>query len=171
MVVVLLLVLPVFQPVPLMKVPMKFTRSPSGTRPLLGLLLCGLLLSTSVQADEATLTVTLKDVRGTLGNLRASLYREPETFRKEDRAFKVISIPATAGDAKMVFADLPPGRYAVMAYHDENGDDKLNLRFGMFPLEGYGLSNNPTVIGPPKFAESAFEVSSPETQIDIKLAY
>ncbi len=28
----------------------------------------------------------------------------------------------------------------------------------MFPTEGYGLSNNPTVSGPPAFADSAFEL-------------
>jgi uncharacterized protein (DUF2141 family) len=41
----------------------------------------------------------------------------------------------------------------------------------MFPTEGYGLSNNPKVVGPPKFADSAFEVAGPETTIEIILAY
>ena len=58
------------------------------------------------------------------------------------------------------FDGLPTGRYAVMAYHDENADQKLNLRFGMFPTEGYGLSNNPAIIGPPKFADSVFAIQS-----------
>jgi uncharacterized protein (DUF2141 family) len=58
-----------------------------------------------------------------------------------------------------------------MAYHDENGDEKLNPRFGMFPAEGYGLSNNPKVIGPPKFADSAFEVSGAETAVSITTTY
>lgn len=58
-----------------------------------------------------------------------------------------------------------------MAYHDENADGKLDLRFGMFPTEGYGLSNNPNVIGPPKFAESAFDVTGPETSLSIELSY
>ena len=128
-------------------------------------------LSLPSLAQTATLTVNLHEVRNATGNLRASLYREPETFRKEDKAVQVVTLPAVAGDARIVFADLAPGKYAVMAYHDENADGRLNLRFGMFPTEGYGLSNNPQVMGPPKFADSAFEVSSPETAIDIKLAY
>ena len=130
-----------------------------------------LALSLPALAQTATLSVNLQDVRNATGNLRASLYREPETFRKEDKAVQVVTLPAVAGDARIVFADLPLGKYAVMAYHDENADGRLNLRFGMFPTEGYGLSNNPQVMGPPKFADSAFEVSSPETAIDIKLAY
>ena len=59
----------------------------------------------------------------------------------------------------------------VMVYHDANADQTLNLRLGMFPTEGYGLSNNPKVMGPPRFADSAFEVAGPETAIDIRLAY
>jgi uncharacterized protein (DUF2141 family) len=58
-----------------------------------------------------------------------------------------------------------------MVYHDENGDGKLNLRFGMFPIEGYGLSNNPKVMGPPKFADSAFELGTQDTSVDIRLNY
>ena len=47
----------------------------------------------------------------------------------------------------------------------------LNRRFGMFPTEGYGLSNNPQVSGPPAFEDSAFEVTAPETAIAIELRY
>lgn len=123
------------------------------------------------QSDESRLLVTLQNVRDSTGDLRVSLYREAETFRKEDRAVKRISVPATKGDVPLVFETLPAGRYAIMAYHDDNADGKLNLRFGMFPTEGYGLSNNPEVMGPPKFADSAFDVAGPETSISIGLTY
>ena len=139
--------------------------------PIQGLLLGCLLAAGHSQADESRLVVNLLGVRDATGNLRASLYREPDTFRKEDKAVQVVSLPAAKGDAKLVFTGLPPGRYAVMAYHDDNIDRKLNLRFGMFPTEGYGLSNNPKVMGPPKFADSAFDLTGPETAINIKLAY
>ncbi|MFC5302168.1 DUF2141 domain-containing protein [Azospira restricta] len=121
--------------------------------------------------DDATLTVTLQNVRDARGALRAGLYRDPATFRKEDQAVSVAQVPAAAGAVSLVFRDLPPGRYAVMAYHDENGDGTLNRRFGMFPSEGYGLSNNPQVAGPPAFADSAFEVAAPATAIAVELRY
>ena len=140
-------------------------------RLLLGVLVGCLFGAISAQADESRLIVTLKDVRDSTGQIRASIYREPETFRKEDRAVAVVSVPAQKGDLKLAFMALPPGRYAIMAYHDADSDSKLGLRFGMFPTEGYGLSNNPKVIGPPKFADSAFDLSGPETSIEIKLSY
>lgn len=135
------------------------------------LVLACLITPGHAQEGDSRLVVNLLDVRDATGNLRASLYREPETFRKEDKALKVISLPAAKGESKFVFDNLPSGRYAVMVYHDENADQKLNLRFGMFPTEGFGLSNNPKVMGPPKFADSAFEVTGSETSINIKLAY
>lgn len=140
--------------------------------PLIRWLLLGcLLVSASVQADTNRLIVNLQGVRDATGNLRASLYQQEEGFRKEDKALRVLSVPAQAGNIQLVFDGLPSGRYAFMAYHDENADQKLNLRFGMFPTEGYGLSNNPKVMGPPKFADSAFDVTGTETNIDIKLSY
>ena len=141
------------------------------TRLICSFLLAGLFTSSSLQAEEARLVVTLTGIRDDIGKLRVSLYRDPETFRKEDKAVQVISLAAAKGDAKLAFDGLPPGRYAIMAYHDENADQKLNLRFGMFPTEGYGLSNNPKVMGPPKFADSAFDVSAPESATSIKLSY
>ncbi|NJD26428.1 MAG: DUF2141 domain-containing protein [Betaproteobacteria bacterium] len=135
------------------------------------LALVAALATGSAGADEATLAVTIRGVRDATGQLRVSLYNEAEGFRKEDRALKVITAPAAPGEASVEFAGLPPGRYALMAYHDENGDNKLNLRLGMFPTEGYALSNNPRVMGPPKFADSAFDVAAPLTRIEMTLAY
>jgi uncharacterized protein (DUF2141 family) len=129
------------------------------------------LIAGAACADPAKLIVTVTSVRSAAGDLRVSLYSDPETFRKEERAVKVIVIPASPGETTVEFADLPPGRYAVMTYHDENGDGKLNLRLGMFPTEGYALSNAPQVMGPPRFGDSAFAVSDPETRIAMTLSY
>ena len=138
---------------------------------LLSVLCAALLTSGSLSANEP-LRVQIHGVRSATGQLRVSLYRESDRFRKEESAYKLLSQPANPGDASLVFDDVPPGRYALMAYHDENGDNKLNLRLGMFPIEGYALSNNPKVIGPPGFADSAFDFSgSPSPAIELNLSY
>lgn len=141
--------------------------------PIQGILLSCVLSSAPAiaQAQEARLVVRLSDIRDDSGQLRVSLYRDAESFRKEERALQVASIAAVPGAAEVVFSGLEPGRYAVMAYHDANGNGRLDLRFGMFPTEGYGLSNNPKVVGPPKFADSAFEVAQPLTSVNIKISY
>ena len=130
-----------------------------------------LLAAAAAQADEARLVVTIKEIRDATGNLRISLYGDADSFRKEDRALKVVSLPAAKGETRVTFDGIAAGRYALMAYHDENADGKLNLRLGMFPTEGYALSNNPRVMGPPKFADSAFDVTAPETEASLTLSY
>lgn len=123
------------------------------------------------EAPSATLSLQIQGLRNASGDLRIALYDQAESFRKEAQARRIVSQPAQAGEQRVKIDGLAPGRYAVVAYHDENANEKLDLRFGMFPLEGYGLSNNPQVVGPPRFAESAFELIAPETQLEIRLNY
>ncbi|MDP5239306.1 DUF2141 domain-containing protein [Uliginosibacterium sp. 31-16] len=120
---------------------------------------------------NGTLEVELAGVRNATGKLRLSLYRAEDAFRKEAQAFRVLAVLAQPGKALLRFEDLPAGRYALMAYHDENANDKLDLRLGMFPLEGYGLSNNPKVFGPPAFADSAFDQPATGGRISVQLKY
>ncbi len=122
-------------------------------------------------ALAADLEVAVQEVRGSDGQVKLMLFEREEGFRKEDQARQVLSLPAAAGMVGGAFHGLPPGRYAVIAYHDENGDGKLNLRFGMFPKEGYGLSNNPKLSGPPKFKDAAFELPADGNRIVIRLGY
>lgn len=126
-----------------------------------------------VLAQASALEVSLTGIQHDRGSLRVGLYSEPKTFRKEAQAVAIQQVPASAGTVTVSFGALPPGRYAIMAYHDEDGNGELNRRFGMFPTEGYGLSNNPTVSGPPAFADSAFEVAAGAgtTRISIDLRY
>jgi len=138
--------------------------------PLFVLLLCSVLASGAALAEGNTLSVTLNGLKNAQGNVRVGLYQDSDSFRKESRALAVEEIPARAGSVKLRFADLAAGRYAIMAYHDEDANGQLNRRFGMFPTEGYGLSNNPTVVGPPAFADSAFEVAG-ATRISIDIRY
>jgi len=128
-----------------------------------------LLLGNAVAA--ANLEVSVQKVSGSNGKVKLMLFDREEGFRKEDKARQVLTLPVAGGTVSGTFRDLPPGRYAVIAYHDENGDGQLNRRFGMFPTEGYGLSNNKMPSGPPKFKDAAFDVSEGGNRIDIRLAY
>ncbi|TBU92821.1 DUF2141 domain-containing protein [Stutzerimonas kirkiae] len=138
---------------------------------IVALLLPALFASGPVFAEDVRLSVVVHGLQHERGSVRASLYNDPDSFRKEARAVAVRQVSAVEGDAVIHFDGLAPGRYALMVYHDENADGKLNLRLGMFPREGYGLSNNPRVMGPPKFEASAFDVSGPETTTDIDVRY
>jgi len=137
-------------------------------------LLASLLLG---QAGAANLEVAVQKVSGSNGKIKLMLFDREEGFRKEEKARQVQALPlvaaagATTSAINTVFRELPPGRYAVVVYHDENNDGQLNRRFGMFPTEGYGLSTNKKPSGPPKFKDAAFDVLEGENRIVIDLNY
>ena len=135
------------------------------------LVFAALALSSLAQAQSSNLTVNLAPVKDAKGTVRVGLYQDSKTFRKEAQAFSVQQVPAAPGSVQVRFTNLPPGRYAIMAYHDENGDGELNRRLGMFPTEGYGLSNNPKVMGPPQFEDSAFQVPAAGQAVSIEIRY
>ena len=128
-------------------------------------------LALAAPARAADLTVTLHGVEARGGNLRVALYSKPETFKKEALADVVASQPAHPGEVTFLFPGVAPGTYAALAYHDANRNQKLDLVLGMFPDEGWGLSNNPDVIGPPPFTDSAFAVADAPVAIDVEMSY
>lgn len=141
-------------------------------RPL-QILTCVLLLSvgmaTSALAAGNTLDITVKGVRDDQGMVRAGIYNSADTFPKEGKAMARTAAPAKAGNVALQFTDLPPGKYAVILYHDENNDGQMDKRFGMIPIEGYGLSNNIKASGKPSFDECAFEIPPTKAQtIDLR---
>jgi uncharacterized protein (DUF2141 family) len=64
--------------------------------------------------------------------------------------------------AKTVTLILPapaPGRYGVKLFHDVNGDGKMDTNIMGFPAEPVGFSNDaPIRLGPPSFADAAFDI-------------
>ncbi|KZX51211.1 DUF2141 domain-containing protein [Stutzerimonas frequens] len=124
------------------------------------------------EAHAQQLQVTLNGLQHDRGQVAVAVYSDAKSFRKDNQAFTARKAKAEAGTVTVTFDDVPPGRYAVLAYHDENDNGRLDLRFGMFPTEGYGLSNNPKVMGPPSFEDSAFAVTAEDpAQIELKMRY
>ncbi len=137
-----------------------------------GLAFAVAILAFSQAASAGELNIMVHGIAKADGNVRVALYANPESFRKEAFALSVLSKPAETGDMNFTFTNLTPGVYALVAYHDENANGKLDLLLGMFPTEGWGLSNNPAVLGPPKFESSRVVVlDGPPTALTINLSY
>lgn len=130
-----------------------------------------LLISTTIFAQEGyQLTVHLTQIKNDQGSIFVELYNDSATFRKSTKAFKIIKMPAVVGILAVSFLGLEAGNYALLTYHDEDGNDQMNKKFGMIPTEGYGLSNNPRVIGPPSFKDSEFQLNK-DSEINIQFNY
>ena len=130
-----------------------------------------IFLLASASATAADLTVTATGVRPSGGVVRFALYAGSEGFRDEKRALRVIAASAADGEARAAFDGLPAGRYALIAYHDENGNGELDRFLGMIPSEGYGVSKLPEPSGPPRFDQAAFDVPENGRELAIPLRY
>lgn len=102
------------------------------------------------------------------GLIKLELFGE-RNFMKSKGKLRRIRVPAEEGPQRACINLPTPGRYAVVGYHDKNGDRKLKKAWNFKPLEPYGLSNNPEIraLRLPKFSETSFDVPLEGIDIDI----
>jgi uncharacterized protein (DUF2141 family) len=134
------------------------------------LMMTTLLLATGAQAGELKLELHGKGMAG--NQVRVALYSalKPEQFPSDDRFYKGLVSDATGETVTMMVPDLPPGRYAVAAYVDNNRNGKQDKNFLGVPKEDYGFSNDARGrFGPPEFAEAAFDIGDNPVSKSIQL--
>ncbi|MFT4174357.1 MAG: DUF2141 domain-containing protein [Rhodocyclaceae bacterium] len=124
------------------------------------------LMLASAAASAAELSVRFKGVPSDKGTVMAALYASESAYAAR-QALRKVRLPANA-PLVAVFKDLPAGRYALTAFHDENGNGTLDTAANGMPTEAYGFSRNPAVrYGPPSFADMSFDVGPANPGIDI----
>ncbi len=121
----------------------------------------------------ATLVVEFSGLKSDRGQLHASLYASEDGFPTEPgKALRQVDVPISGGRARVVLEGLAPGGYAVAAYHDENGDGKLDTGFLGIPTEGLGASNDAKgFMGPPSFDKARVEVKAGENHVAVRISY
>jgi len=88
----------------------------------------------------------------------------------KSKKFKGAVIKIENKKVKWEVKNIPFGEYAIEAFHDEDGDDKVDTNFIGIPTESYGFSNNiKGLFGPPSFEKAKFLFNKQNMQIEIKL--
>lgn len=94
------------------------------------------------------------------GKVVVALFADEGRWRAREGALRSVEAPVSGASVEAVFQGLPPGRYAVMAFHDRNGDGRLNTLPVGLPTEPYGFSNDARgVFGPPSWRAAQFEAA------------
>jgi uncharacterized protein (DUF2141 family) len=141
------------------------------------------VLPLAAGADE--LRVTVEGIRSAQGTVLIGLYDSPASFGKavevsakeafliDPDRFAAVALRANAAlKSAVVFSNLEPGRYAAIAFHDENGNGKLDKNFLGVPTEPYGFSNNVQgFLGPPTFEDAAMALGDSNEAVRITLVY
>ena len=113
-------------------------------------------LASATAAAELTLDLS---TRTSGGMLAVAVYRDAEAFRRGEGPVANRMVARTGAVTSVTIAGLPPGRYAVAAFHDTDGNGELTLwPFGL-PKEAYGFSRDARgQFGPPTFTSAAFDL-------------
>jgi uncharacterized protein (DUF2141 family) len=77
-------------------------------------------------------------------------------------------VPAAAGFVETQFEGIAPGRYAVVGYHDVNGNDVFDKFLGV-PREPYALSSEAGEMLVPTFEDAALRINEGENFVIIRL--
>lgn len=112
--------------------------------------------STSGATTDAGLTVNLHGARNDTGTLIVMVFDQQAAFDAMDyqNAVGYLETPASTSLQRLDFPDLNTGYYAIVAFHDENGDYQLNYDKSYVPTEGYAISGANDPYGDPVFEYS-----------------
>ena len=123
-------------------------------------------------ASAARIIVMIDGLHSANGNVFVGLYANPNKFLQGNQCDAFKKVRANTGPITVAFDNLPPGTYAVGAYHDENGNDHLDTNFLGLPVEGYALSNGVRVVmSKPTFQQAAFTVGTGDKPVGLHIRY
>jgi uncharacterized protein (DUF2141 family) len=101
-------------------------------------------------ADNGKITIAVFDDEASFNN--------PESLTA--RYHSVLSIAANMGFVSVVLENLPPGKYAIIAFQDVNKNDDLDTNIVGYPIEPIGLSGNFSFKLNPSFEQSHFLITN-----------
>ncbi|MDP1614131.1 MAG: DUF2141 domain-containing protein [Sulfuritalea sp.] len=119
-------------------------------------------------ANAADLSIEITGHQPSRGKLRVALFGDSASFLATP--LKTAESSAAADPALLVFRDLPAGMYALSAYQDDNGNNKLDRGTFNIPVERHGFSRDARGDGgPPAFRDAQIELREPAVKYSIKL--
>ena len=123
----------------------------------------------TLQPAETSVVEITFDVGAEDGVVMAALFDSEGAWDGGGAPVRAAMINVAGGDRVARFEGLPPGDYALRAFHDVNGDGQMNANpFGM-PTEPFAFSNNAVGnMGPASWDRARFAVSG-ETRQTITL--
>jgi len=112
------------------------------------------------------ITVSVVNALNDKGNIHFAFHNDT-TFMKAAPLYAKSST-IEKGICTVVFENVPEGKYAILCFHDENKNDRMDFYENGMPKESYGTSNNVMLMGPPNFESSKFEVDDKDLTLEIK---
>ncbi len=126
-------------------------------RPAAFLLALGLMAAGTAHAADLTLSFT--GIKTPTGAVMAAVFDSEAAYASGAAPVAALRMPVSGDSVSQVVPGLKPGRYAIKAFHDVDGDGKMKANPFGIPTEPYAFSNNaPAHMAPPAWSAAAFDV-------------
>lgn len=121
-------------------------------------------------ADTVTVAVQVSGAESEEGRIVVALFASADGFPRDvAKAAYTTSTPAQGKTASVQVEGVEPGRYAVMAFHDADGNGEVDTNWVGMPKEGVAAAN--WTGGRPKFDESAITIDADTPPLALTLRY
>jgi uncharacterized protein (DUF2141 family) len=134
---------------------------------VVAILSCILFPALLTSAAAADLSVRVAGIHDDAGRVRAALCTRAEY--PDGPCAQRRSVAARVGAVELRFEGVASGRYAVLAYHDRDGDGDLDRGLLGIPLEPFGFGGATVPGRPPPFARIAVDVGEASDTVVVHL--
>ena len=126
--------------------------------------------SSQGEGEPRSVRITVLNVSSNEGSVLINLFLTEDGFPYDNnKAFFAKAIPAVEGQVHATVVDVPPGLFAISAFHDADDDRELTTGLLGIPVEDYGFSNSARdTFGPPSFSEAAVDFGR-EERIEVQV--
>ena len=130
---------------------------------MIALLAATLAAPALTPAAAADLDLRFTGIEAPTGAIMAVVFANEADYTA-GKPVRAVMIPVTNGAAAQVVAGLAPGRYAIKAFHDIDGNGQMGVNpFGQ-PVEPFAFSNDaPGNMGPASWSAAAFDLADAGT--------
>lgn len=129
--------------------------------------LCCAALLFATSASAATIEIHVFGVMSGKGKVNVAVCDKDHYLK--DCVYNGTAV-AAAEETVITIDNVPEGDWAILAYQDENQNDKLDRNLLGIPSENYAFSRNAMgKFGPPNFADAAIEIKEKHTVVSVKM--
>lgn len=127
-----------------------------------------LSLAAAPAASAETLNIDITNIQSATGKVFVALF-DANGF-SANKSLQGAVAEVSGETVRVSFEGVAPGTYGIKLFHDVNGNGKLDRNLIGIPSEPYGFFNDaPVRMGPPSWADAAFEHGAASTVQTITL--
>lgn len=133
------------------------------------MLLCS--LPSLPRSSSATLDIVFQlESAQNRGTLRIALFNSEAGFADDEPYYGTSEVVSGRKEISISVSDLPSGTYALAAFHDRNGNEKLDRNIFGVPNEAYGFIQEPaSKWRAPRWEEISLEIGDQDLEVQVEI--